>query len=117
MRSSRLTESRTRSILRWAAMAKDLIYRGNSQLPRTNSQPLPNPNSQFANWSFWELAVWSWEWLGVGFWELGVTAEGRSHRAAARRLAIRTSPSHASRGTPSVQSAPPVPGAPPFQSL
>ena len=42
----------------------------NCQLPTTNSQPLPIPNSQCER--NWDLGVGRWEWLDVGFWELGI---------------------------------------------
>ena len=58
---------------------------GNSQGPTTNSQPLPTANSQIED--YWELEFGNWEWLGVGYWELGVeTMRVIAGRLKGRRL-------------------------------
>jgi hypothetical protein len=47
----------------------------NCALPTTPNSQLPTPNNYQLNFQFdvlWALGVGSWEWLGVGNWELGV---------------------------------------------
>src|SRR5688572_32447413 len=49
--------------------------RSSRQLPMTNSQLPTTPHSQIPTPNKFQLRIGSWEWLGVGRWELEVESK------------------------------------------
>src|SRR5262245_2600662 len=81
-------------------MAKRILSLVNSQLPTSNSQPLPTPNRQQRT----ELGVGDWEWLGVVSWWLGVDY-ARSHGASINERSNSFMDAHPSRRIVLIKSA------------